>query len=295
MRKRATTNMKASTTICITLVAAVAMIYVMLQYIGVDIGECLVRSPHDGGEPLIIAVLGGGAQGVINENSPPPKHTIIRLDRALDLCRESSSGGNGWKSNCIIIPLSYGTTHKPPPQDTLKYPLTECSISSRYLLSKGFPASQIREENISLDTVGNAYFLRAIHIIPMSYMQRERMQMVVITNDWHMPRTKAIFEVVFNLPMDTVDTINSSKCLQITYEAVDSGLSKEDHASRLERETKSITSWIATSSGDHAKFHTFRELSTWLFTVHNAYAVTRFSKSRDALFEVLDEKTLKSY
>ena len=38
--------MKASTTICITLVAAVAMIYVMLQYIGVDIGECLANNNY---------------------------------------------------------------------------------------------------------------------------------------------------------------------------------------------------------------------------------------------------------
>ena len=58
---------------------------------------------------------------------------------------------------------------------------------------------------------------------------------------------------------------------------------------------KSLAAWKSTSTGPSAKFRTFRELSTWLFTVHNAYAVSRYAKNRDDLFEVLDEKILNSY
>ena len=275
--------------------------------------ECIVRSTNKESEPLIIAVLGGGAQGVINENSLPPKHTILRLDLALKLCRQdddnddnenssssssSSRQGLKWKPNCIIIPLSKGTTHKPPPQDTLKYPISECGLSARYLLKNGFPSSQIREEDTSLDTVGNAYFLRAVHILPMSYRQNEKINLVIITNDWHMPRTRAIFDTVFHLPIDDINVQNNNhpnNCLHMTYLSAESGLSREDHISRVERETKSLTEWISISTGPSAKFKTFRELYTWLFTIHNAYAVSRFEKNRDTLFEVLDEKTLKSY
>ena len=80
------------------------------------------------------------------------------------------------------------------------------------------------------DTIGNAYFLRAIHIIPMSQSQSQsqrrprddtgkgamaqtqpnnlkgsltavkpNLHLIVVTNDWHMDRTRAMFEKVFSL------------------------------------------------------------------------------------------------
>ena len=51
------------------------------------------------------------------------------------------------------------------------------------------------EENTSLDTIGNAYFLRTIHTDVVGVRR-----LLLITNKWHMARTLAVFEAVFALP-----------------------------------------------------------------------------------------------
>ena len=47
-----------------------------------------------------------------------PNYTILRLKKALDICKLSN---NEYLENCLIIPLSFGTTHKPPPRDELGF------------------------------------------------------------------------------------------------------------------------------------------------------------------------------
>ena len=60
-------------------------------------------------EKLIIAVPGGG----LNSGNLP-QYTILRLKKALEICKLNN---NEYLENCLIIPLSFGTTHKPPPRD----------------------------------------------------------------------------------------------------------------------------------------------------------------------------------
>lgn len=94
---------------------------------------------------------------------------MLRVKRAMELCRAPKEYSKSpFRTNCIIVLLSYGTTHKAPPLDTRGFPLSEASVAAKYLVDQGFPAEQTLEENVSLDTIGNAYFLRAIHIIPMA-------------------------------------------------------------------------------------------------------------------------------
>jgi hypothetical protein len=94
---------------------------------------------------------------------------MLRVIRAMELCRATrESSTSTFTTNCIIALLSYGTTHKAPPLDSRGFPLSEASVAAKYLVDQGFPVGQILEENVSLDTIGNAYFLRAIHIIPMA-------------------------------------------------------------------------------------------------------------------------------
>ena len=64
------------------------------------------------------------------------------------------------------------------------------------------------EEGFSLDTLGNAYFLRSTHIDPGRFTR-----MVVVTNDWHMGRARAFFEAVFSLAYQGPDSIEISLCL----------------------------------------------------------------------------------
>ena len=48
---------------------------------------------------------------------------------------------------------------------------------------------------MSLDTIGNAFFLRTIHTDVLGVRR-----LLLITNKWHMARAMAIFEAVFALP-----------------------------------------------------------------------------------------------
>eukprot|EP01035_Chromulina_nebulosa_P019361 gene19361-25227_t len=84
-----------------------------------------------------------------------------------------------------------GTTHKPNPLDGKGFPITEATAAAKELISMGIPTDNIKEELFSLDTIGNAFFTKYIHIDPLGY---EKLH--VITNDWHMDRTKDIFQTL---------------------------------------------------------------------------------------------------
>ena len=56
------------------------------------------------------------------------------------------------------------------------------------------------EENWSLDTIANAFFLRTIHTDPAGWTRLEEVledvyrRLLVINNEFHMPRTEEIFK-----------------------------------------------------------------------------------------------------
>ncbi len=132
----------------------------------------------------MIVVPGGG----LLPNGNLPNHSNKRVDKAIELYKQVDG-------NAIIIVLSAGTTHKPNPVDSKGFPITEADAAAKSLIQKGIPEKNVYQENISLDTIGNAYFLRVIHMEPARLNK-----LVVITNKWHMERTRAIFETVFSLP-----------------------------------------------------------------------------------------------
>ena len=72
---------------------------------------------------------------------------------------------------------------------------TNLQGGAKRLLDLHVPPSDVMEEGFSLDTLGNAYFLRNTHINPGRFTR-----MIVVTNDWHMDRARAYFDAVFSLP-----------------------------------------------------------------------------------------------
>jgi uncharacterized SAM-binding protein YcdF (DUF218 family) len=70
----------------------------------------------------------------------------------------------------------------------------ESQLSFDFLVAQGVKKSDIITDDLSLDTMGNAYFLRTTHTDVF-----KARSLVVITNEFHMKRTKAIFEKVFGL------------------------------------------------------------------------------------------------
>ena len=47
-----------------------------------------------------------------------------------------------------------------------------------------------------MDTIGNAYFARLLHTDVVPHVRR----LAIVTNTWHMPRVRAVFDHIFALP-----------------------------------------------------------------------------------------------
>lgn len=226
--------------------------------------------------PFLIALLGGG----LTAYGDLPLHTQLRVEKAMQVFDRLIAEGTE-RTRIFFASLSYGTPHKPNPvSPTDQMPILESEAGARALIQKGVAPEQILLESLSRDTIGNAVFLRLLHT-----EVRGIRQLAVVTNDWHFPRTQAIFDLVFSLPMDKTRPIATSR-YQLTYEVAESGLEPEVHRGRAEREDQSRLTWIKNS----AAFVDIVDLHCWLFSQHNAYSAAPNTPSTQ-----LDSATLQSY
>ncbi|CAD7929223.1 unnamed protein product [Amoebophrya sp. A120] len=162
---------------------------------------------------FVLTIPGGGVV-----DAEPAPWTKARLDAAADYFNRTCKNGDTTSSTeeqgveatskvvrrnqkCFFAPLSAGTPHLPMPIDpTTGKTLTESGAAAKYLVKKhNVSPDRILEEGASLDTIGNAYFLRVIHL-EMLLKTHKLVTVVVFTSEFHMPRTKAIFEHVLKLP-----------------------------------------------------------------------------------------------
>jgi len=188
-------------------------------------------------------ILGGG----IDEAGQPLDWVKARLDMALDMSDDVS----------YFLTLSRGTTHEPPPLDSNAFPVDEATASEKYLLERGVAPERIIKDTWSLDTIGNAAFARLMHAEP-----RQWQRMAVITSDWHMNRSKAIFEWVFKMPprptpMFIMDYVESPG--MIPADVLDA---------RLAREAESLEGLKVTM----AQVPDLPHLHQYIFVNHSAYA-----------------------
>ena len=131
---------------------------------------------------------------------------------------------------------------------------------------------------------------------------------MVITNDWHMPRTQALFDHVLALPA-TISTDNDcsggysewiSCCgfdrrpkVSVEYVRVASGIS--DTALLKVRQDKELDSLQAFQDSTKHQFHSLLELHDWLFTRHAAYSSSRLVGLSAERVQIVDSELLKTY
>ena len=163
----------------------------------------------------VVIVPGGG----INDNFSPKPWVCARLDLAANLYKEG-------KTKMVMV-LSRGTPHKAPPCTKENVPVDEATSSADYLITKyGIDPKHIMLERWSFDTIGNAFASLTMHVLP-----RNLRKIHIITSDWHLPRTREIFDTVFAC----------GGKFALTYSAVTSlGHSDEDTKIRLDRESESL-------------------------------------------------------
>ena len=119
----------------------------------------------------IIIVLGGG----ISEKGLLPNWVLRRLDESISLFNNSISKK--------ILVTGKGRDG---------YKITEASAMCNYLIQSGIPNQNILLEELSEDTLQNAYYSRANYIDPLGCKSA-----IVITSKFHMDRTKLIFDNIF--------------------------------------------------------------------------------------------------
>jgi hypothetical protein len=191
-----------------------------------------------------IFIPGGG---LLPDGSLPP-WTLARLERTLSLHSQTR-----W-----IAFLSGGTVHKPPPLTEEGFPIFESRASATYLASKGVDTRQLLTEISSYDTIGNAYYSRVLFAEPMALHK-----LLVITSEFHLPRTRMAFEWVYDLLPQSIN-------YQLRFESVpDQGLSPQALNARKTREKKSLGKLRKTQD----TITTLAAFQTWFYTEHAAYAV----------------------
>ena len=113
----------------------------------------------------------------------------------------------------------------------------------------------------------------------------------VITNDWHMDRTKTIFNYVFSLPFNYLSSSLRSHALNpyiLFFYAVDSGLSSLIHEERVKREKISLQTFNRDTK---LAFKDINDMRDWIFQKHSAYSTSRLNSKA----EKIDPMLLKSY
>lgn len=218
--------------------------------------------------PLVVVVPGGG----LTSDGLPTLWVRRRLAEAADVYFKKKTSGE----SPVVVTLSGGTTHKPMPIDPHSgYQVYEAEASARWLVREHqVPPEDVFEENWSLDTIANAFFLRTIHTDPSGWSR-----LLVISNAFHIQRTREIFLKVFDLP-----PLNRKYHLEFK-EVPDEGIEPAVLEKRREREAKSLTNFREKS----ASIASMQQMHAFIFQEHMAYASARLTKDREPVDPVVAE------
>jgi hypothetical protein len=193
-------------------------------------------------EILYIFVLAGGH----NDNGKCNSFVKQRLDLAIEIY-------NKYKNKCKIICMGGGTYHKPPILNKLNYVIHESTTCAYYLCKNNVKEDDIYREWGSYDTIANGFFAFTNFILPLKIKN-----MVLITSQFHMKRSKEIFNYFINhcLYKINIHYLESSNEL----------IKKDVLEERIKRENESLNNFINNISQ-----MSLEEFTNWFYTKHSAY------------------------
>lgn len=192
-----------------------------------------------------VIILSGG----VRPGGGVPKWVERRLDRGIELINDTK----------YLICTSAYTPHKAPLLDDKGFPILDSFAMGNYLIKKGVDKNKILLETTSFDTLGNAYFTRILHTDQINLRK-----LLIITSEFHMPRSKALFKWIFNLnpPQNPY---------QLSFETVsDDIIDPEILAPRIIKEQHSLDIVLELIS----KIKSMEDLHNWLFSQHSAYSLS---------------------
>jgi len=190
-----------------------------------------------------ILILGGG----VREGGELPDYMKCRFDLALT--RQSGEP---------IVPMSARTIHRPTILDSFGRLIAEVA-GARYLIDHGIRPERIFCENTAFDTIGTVYYSRVQITDPLGWRR-----LLIITSQFHMPRTEAIFRWICSLDAPVPYHLEFAASPNV-------GLSEAALVARIAREQASLR----TVEQLRRRLTSMRALAEWLFTQHKAYTAVR--------------------
>jgi len=190
-----------------------------------------MKKPKD-----IIIVLGGG----IESDGSLPEIPKLRITKGVELL-------NNGVAPRIIMSGKWGFWLEKEPIRT------EAEAMREYAIGLGISADAIFKEDISKDTIGNAYFCKLNFLEPNNWYN-----IIIVTSDYHIPRTRYVFEKVLG------------NDYTIEFVSVDSKLSPEEFSVKVNKENKTtefLKKWFDSINPGDTK--AVKEL---MYTKHPGYA-----------------------
>lgn len=228
-----------------------------------------------------ILVLGGG---VPSNPNLPPAYVQTRCQYAAEVYNKSSSAGS---KRPKILALSAGTAHLPQLLSADGLPVWEATATASFLLKElDIPADDVYAETTSYDTISNAFFARTSFCDLVGWKK-----LLIITSEFHMKRTRYIFDWIMNVPGVNDTALLASQKYELNYLSVpDYGLSEEAVKIRNEKENKSADNVKKILS---KKYKTLSEVFEFITGEHSFYNAEKLVDRANTVVNPDDAKKLE--
>ena len=198
----------------------------------------------------VILVLGGGA--------PPAPDAQLPFVAAR--CKAAAALWKAAAKKPKILTLSAGTAHVPQLLDARGSVVFEATASAAVIINEGVDAADVFVETTSFDTIGNAFYSRNDHCSLAGWRR-----LLVITSEFHLARTKAIFDWVYGAA-----GAEPSGAYELSYLGTeDTGLTPAEVTARKVREDASTRNIVSSLEPGYRKLASVREFLT---TRHDLYS-----------------------
>ena len=173
-----------------------------------------------------ILVLGGGA--------PPAPDAQLPFVAAR--CKAAAALWKAAAKKPKILTLSAGTAHVPQLLDARGSVVFEATASAAVIINEGVNSEDVFVETTSFDTIGNAFYSRNDHCSLAGWRR-----ILVITSEFHLARTKAIFDWVYGAA-----GAEPSGAYELSYLGT-AGICVEIRSSRRGRLLEHRTHWLIST------------------------------------------------